>query len=222
MRLLYAATKTRPDIDLPTILLTRVQGHPNPVLLKHAERILIYLDGTKDKKLTYRKTTEPKLDANWAPRVTIKGAADATFEMAHSTSGYTFHMSGGAVAWSAKKQTALALSSYEAEIVAGSQAACEGVFLRGINGEVGNKQMEPTVLEMDSSSAIDLAQDPMMCEKSKHIARRDLFLRELVERKIMAPVYVKTTDNVADALTKPLEKSLFVKHRATLLGEIDL
>ena len=61
-----------------------------------------------------------------------------------------------------------------------------------------------------------------MHEASKHIARRDLFLRELVERGEIETTFVKTADNVADALTKPLEKSSFLKHRAALLGEITI
>ncbi|MGB0243952.1 MAG: reverse transcriptase domain-containing protein [Candidatus Nanopelagicales bacterium] len=222
MQMLYIATKTRPDIALPIALLTRVQGYPNPTLLKHAERVLIYLAGTREKKLTYHKTVKSELNMSWAPRVTVKGSADSTFEMAHSTSGYVFFLSGAAVAWSVKKQKSIALSSYEAEVMAGSLAACEAVFLRGIMSETGNTQLEPTVIQMDSSSAIDLANDPVMHDASKHIARRDLFLRELVERKVVSATYVKTADNVADALTKPLDKSLFFKHRTLLLGENDI
>ena len=56
---------------------------------------------------------------------------------------------------------------------------------------------------------------------SKHIARRDLFLRELVERGVIETVAVKTADMVADVLTKPLEKSVYLKHRDTLLGSSD-
>ena len=38
----------------------------------------------------------------------------------------------------------------------------------------------------------------MQHAKSKHIARRDLFLRELVERGITVPKYVPTSANIAD------------------------
>ena len=117
-----------------------------------------------------------------------------------------------------KKQQTIALSSYEAEVVAGSLAGCEAVFIRGILAEVGQTQSGPTVLKMDNSSAIDLANDPVMHSTSKHIARRDLFIRELVQRDMIKPVFVKTANNVADALTKPLHKGPFLGHRNTLLG----
>ena len=71
---------------------------------------------------------------------------------------------------------------------------------------------------MDNSSAIDLAWDPTHYNKTKHIARRDLFIRELVERKVISPKFVTTVKNVADVLTKPVKKDTFLKHRVALLG----
>ena len=131
---------------------------------------------------------------------------------------FLFIMACAAIAWIVQKQRSIALSTYEAEIMAGSLAACDIVFLRGILSELRSTQSGPTVLRMDNTGAIDLANDPMHHSKSKHIARRDLFLRELVERGQITTVAVKTSDMVADALTKPLEKSIFLKHRDTLLG----
>ena len=34
--------------------------------------------------------------------------------------------------------------------------------------------------------------------------------------------YIRTDDNAADALTKPLERARFSKHRAYLLGMVDV
>ena len=51
-----------------------------------------------------------------------------------------------------------------------------------------------------------------------HIARRDLFIRELVEREVISPKFVTTVKNVADVLTKPVKKDTFLKHRVALLG----
>ena len=50
------------------------------------------------------------------------------------------------------------------------------------------------------------------------IDRRDLFVRELVARKVVVTKFVPTAQNVADILTKPLPRQAFQKHRATLLG----
>lgn len=218
MQLLYCAHQARPDIAISVGLLTRVQAWPSPDLLKRAERVLIYLSGTMDMMLTYTASGDIALSIAWAPRVTLVGVSDASFGLAHSTSGYAFFISGAAIMWSTKKQATIALSTYEAEVVAGSMAACAAVAIRGILGEVRLAQTEPTMLYMDSSSAIDLANDPMHYDKSKHIARRDLFIRELVENNVIKTKFIPTAKNSADALTKPLYKAPFIAHRAKLLG----
>ena len=53
----------------------------------------------------------------------------------------------------------------------------------------------------------------MYYDRSKHIARRVLFIRELVAKNIIQPEFIRTEDNPADALTKPLPKVAFIKHR---------
>ena len=58
----------------------------------------------------------------------------------------------------------------------------------------------------------------MFHAKAKHINRRDLYIRELVERKVIRTEYIASGDNPADMLTKPLDKQLFQKHRATIMG----
>ena len=218
MQLLYCSYQARPDISISVGLLTRVQAYPSPELLKRAERVLIYLAGTPDVKLTYTAQGNTTPTAAWAPRVTLAGAADASFAVAHSTSGFAFFLSGAAIQWASKKQQTIALSTYEAEVVAGSMAACSAVAIRGILEEIGLEQTDPTALAMDSSSAIDLANDPMHYDKSKHIARRDLFIRELVENEIIKPFHIATTKNPSDMLTKPLSKAAFNAHRATMMG----
>ena len=218
MKLLYAACQARPDIAVSVGLLSRVQAWPNPDLMLRAERIAIYAYGTKDLKLTYVKTDKTTPTSYWAPRAVVAGHADSTFELAHSTTGYVWSLANAAIAWISKKQETIAISSAQAEISAGSEAACEGVHQRGLMAEAGHVQNEPTVLYLDSSNAIDLANDPMHHAKAKHIDRRDLFIRELVENGVIMPKYVKTADNPADALTKPLPKALFVKHRAKIMG----
>ena len=168
-------------------LLTRVQAWPNPDLLKRAERILIYLHGTKSLKLHYRAVRDIASTLHWAPRIIIEGASDATLSAAHSTTGWAIGIVGGGAvyAWSSHKQDCIALHTQHAEIIAGSHCACQIVCDRNICDEIGVPQTEPTVLKMDNTSSIDLANDPMYFSKAKHIARRDLFVRELVERNVL-------------------------------------
>ncbi len=217
MRCLYVARQTRPDICAAVNYLSRVQAYPSPDLLKRVERVLIYLWGTKSMALTYSSAPDTNLQFVWAPRAVVHGRSDANFEVGHSTSGYVFILTA-AVSWATKKQDSVALHTQHAEINAGSLAACEAVCLRGLLAEAGHPQRYPTLLLMDNSSSIDLAFDPVLHAKTKHIERRDLFIRELVSRDVVKPRYVSTANNTADVLTKPLTRQAFIRHRATMLG----
>ena len=218
MQLLYASSQARPDIAIAVSLLTRVQAYASPELLHRAERVLIYLHGTKDLKLTYSKTGNVNTHLVWAPRVTVEGYSDSSWDVAHSTSAYVFRLANATISWMTKKQTDIALSSLDGEVRAGSLAACETIPIRGTMEELGFPQKKPTILFMDSSNAINLAHDPVSYSSSKHIARRDLFIRELVENNVLTPKSIPTAKNVADALTKPLERGRFQEHRAVLFG----
>ena len=217
MQLLYVASNCRPDLAIAVGLLSRVQAWASPSLLQHAERALLYAFHTRKLPLTYTPS-ESSLSMHWSPHVLV-GASDASHDIAHSTSAYVFILANAAVSWAVKKQHSIALTPYHAEVMAGSLAACEAVFLRGLLKELGRAPEEATVLEMDCSSAIDFAYDPTLHKASKHIERRDLFIRELVDRGELKPVKVKTGNNVSDALTKPLPKGAFVAHRARVLNE---
>ena len=86
-----------------------------------------------------------------------------------STSGYVFKLAGGAISWSSKKQPSVALSSTEAEYIAGAHTAKELMWLRHLFGEVGLPDDDPTVLLMDNQSAITIAKNPQYYDQMKHI-----------------------------------------------------
>jgi hypothetical protein len=217
-QLLYLARQCRPDISCAVGYLSRVQMWPNQDFLHRAERVLHYVVSTKHLKLTYTKQGSPSTTLHWAPRVTIEGHSDSTLDIAHSTSGYVFAKNGSLISWSCKKQDSIALHTQHAEIIAGSEAGCEAISLLGLESDVGTNSSAPMKLFMDNTSAIDLAKEPMYFSKAKHIARRDLFMRELYDKKVVAPQFISTAKNVADALTKPLPKATFIAHRTKMFN----
>ena len=72
----------------------------------------------------------------------------------------------------------------------------------------------PAVLHIDNKSALAQASDPASLDASKHVDLRAHFLRERVRDRDIAPVYVATTDNWADGLTKPLAAPAFTRFAA--------
>ena len=88
-------------------------------MAKAARRVLLYLHGTRELGLRYAASSRP-----------IYGMSDSDWTTRRSTSGFAFFLAGAAIAYLSKKQPTTAMSSTEAEIMAGSLAALEAVYLR--------------------------------------------------------------------------------------------
>ena len=102
--------------------------------------------------------------------------------------------------------------------MAASLAALEAVFLRGLVGSCGVEQSDPTVIGIDNQGAVALAKSYVSNSRTKHIERRHLKIRELVEELVVKAEYVPTADNVADILTKALGRRQFEKLRTIMLN----
>jgi transposase InsO family protein len=207
--LMYCAVATRPDIAFPVGLLSQFVENPGRIHWEAVKRIYRYLSGTKAWRLVYGSTTndlEGYTDAD--------GASQAH---RHAISGYAFLIDGGAVSWSSRKQELVTLSTAEAEYVAATHAAKEGLWLRRFIGEVFQPIQTPTTLYSDSKSAIALTQDGSYHARTKHIDIRYHFIRFVVQNGSIHLIYCPTEDMVADTLTKALP-STKAKHFASSLG----
>ena len=135
-----------------------------------------------------------------------------------------FTYNQAAISWASKKQNSVAISSCEAEIMALSEAAKEGVFLRRFLDELGlgssspTSLAPPTSLATDNKAARDLACSPEHHEKTKHIERRHFYVRELVENEELIVPFVSTTSKMADFFTKPLAGEQFYRLRSTIMN----
>ena len=97
-----------------------------------------------------------------------------------STSGFVFMLGSGAVSWSLKKQSVVALYTTEAEYIAATLCACRCVWLRRVLEKLGVEEKTGTVIMCDNNSTIQLSKNPVFHGKSKHIDVRFHFLRDLV------------------------------------------
>ena len=97
--------------------------------VKHLFR---YLKGTIDYKLTYSPSSDNELFTSYTD-------ADHTGcpDTGRSTSGYVIKMGSGAISWSSRLQTIVALSTTKAEFVAAISAGQEILWLRNLLLEFG-------------------------------------------------------------------------------------
>jgi hypothetical protein len=214
---LYAAVTTRPDLAKAMTALGRYMANPGPSHMQGIKRVFRYLAGTLDLGVEYRnelwKTPalpysvpayEPVTftDSDWA------GEQDGLF----STSGTLTFLAGGPIAWKAVLQRIQAQSSGEAEYIAMSDGAKDILYIRRVLYRMSfYRPIGPTRMLVDSSAAISIASKSGITSKTKHIALRYHFVRKLIADGYIQPVKVATQYNVADVLTKAVDKQTFMR-----------
>ena len=109
-----------------------------------------------------------------------------------------------------------ALSSCEAEYIASANAACQGIWLSRLLGELLGISTPKVKLLVDNKSAIALSKNPVHHERSKHIDTRYHFIRDCVDKGEVDIGHVSTADQLADILTKALGRVRFVELRQQL------
>lgn len=202
--LMYLATTSRPDIGYAVSYLSRFLDKPTQETYNAGKRILRYLQGTKDKKLTYYKNTSNNIN--------LYGYSDADWgtdkKDRKSVSGCMILYGNNPVLWFSKKQGCVALSSSEAEYVAAAASAQDLMNLKGILKDFNISH--DTVLFCDNKSSIMLSKSNQNSKRSKHIDIKHHYLKDLVLNKEIIIEYVSTDQNLADILTKSLGKETFL------------
>lgn len=209
--LMYLAIGTRPDIAYAVGKLAQFNSNPGPIHWEAVKRVFRYLKGTIDLRLTYREDGSADIftaysDSDYA------GCIDTR----KSTTGYALKMGTGAVSWSSKKQTFVALSSTEAEYVAASITGQEVVWMRSLLQELHFKVNEASPLNMDNQSAIAAIENPEHHGRMKQVDVRYHWIRDGARFKRLRTTYLPTEEMPADMLTKPLSAALIERHRLDL------
>ncbi|KAK2404675.1 putative mitochondrial protein [Trifolium repens] len=202
--------QSRPDISYAVGYISRFMSKPLKSHFLAAKRILRYINGTVHYGVLFpyssnRETLELVgfSDADWCgDKIERK-----------STSGYLFKFQGAPVSWCSKKQSVIALSSCEAEYVAGSLTSCQANWLQSLLSEMGIIEDITVVLNLDNKSAINLAKNPISHGKSKHIETRFHFLRDQVSKGKLKLEFCSSEDQQADILTKVVKRDQFLKLR---------
>ena len=214
--LMYLAVFTRPDIAYAVNQCAKFMSNPGPTHMLAAKRIIKYLAGTKDRKLTYTRTTDPAL----ANVLTCYADADHAGDpdSRRSVTGFVTTLNGGAVSWQSVRQQVVALSSAEAEFYAASVAGTDVQYMRRLLEELDHPQFAPMLMHEDNMACIVMSESAAMYHKARHIDTRVYHLRELCKNGEMKLVKVESAKQTADSLTKGTLRPLFVEHLRGMLG----
>ncbi len=180
------------------------------------KRILRYLAGSSNLGLWFKAQVPRRhllcgfSDADWAGDT--KGRK--------STSGYVCFVAGSLISWASRKQPIVALSTMESEYVAMAAVAREMLSLKSLLSEIG-LVVDSAVVYVDNSPAVFVSQNPVVTQRSKHIDIRYHFLRDVVERKMLTFQWVPSHLQLADILTKYLDRQVFSRLRERLVGRVE-
>ena len=144
--------------------------------------------------------------------------ADANWRPTRPTSGFVIFLAGGAIASCCRRQTCIAMSTTEAELVALADCAIELIYMKNLLEFVGYEWDEPIQVETDNKGAYDLCHRFTSAQHSHHIDRKMFKMRELNAAGVVKVKFVATEENTADLFTKILHRQPFEKHRSTVMN----
>ena len=126
----------------------------------------------------------------------------------------------GPISWSSTNQTAIALSSIEAEYKGVVNATTQCLWLQGIHGEFGIEYDTSTVIYCDNQSTIQISIDLVKRQKTKHIEIHMHYIIGLVHDEVIALHYCTSSEQLANIFTKGFFEKTF-NNLKSLLGIYD-
>lgn len=210
--LIYLTCLTCPDLAFPVHFVFQFMASYRADHWGQVKKILRYVKSTQHYNITYSRSHPSKslqeyTDSDW-------GADPVTRK---SVGAYLFMLADAPVTWACKKNQSVCLSSTESEYKAMTSAAKEVVWCRRCLSYLGQAQKQPIVIPFDNSGAIALCNNPIFYVRTKHIAVHHHFIRDVVAQGETVVQYVKTTKNLANALTKRLPSETLKRH-CTAMG----
>ncbi|GKE22644.1 hypothetical protein Tco_1434156 [Tanacetum coccineum] len=199
--LLYP-TESTSAIIFSVCLCARFQEAPQTSHLEAVNRIFRYIKGITHLGLWYHKGT--------GIETVVYADSDHAGDYVDrkSTSDICMFVGCCLTSWFSKKQTALVISTTEAEYVSARKAYQQVLSMKEalIDYDI---RLDNVPIMCDNKGAIDLSKTPVQHSRTKHNEIRHHFLCDNVQKGHISIKKVSSIDNIADILTKPLKRESF-------------
>ena len=227
-KLNYLEKGTRSDISYIVHQCARFVEDPKESHAKALRWLARYLVGSRNKGFIMKpdrsKGMEVYVDADFAGNWDRKDTQNR--DTARSRHGYIIKYMGCPVVWKSQLQQEIALSSTESEYTGLSYALREAIPIMELLKEMTNhgfidKYQHPTVyckVYEDNSGALEMATVHKYRPRTKHINVKLHHFREYVDRKEIQISQIRTDEQEADYLTKPVSIEILRKLRMKVMG----
>lgn len=172
---------------------------PTDVHWRAAHRVLMYARDNADLSITlgsHNLTLSGHSDLDWAKKR----------EYRWSTTGFLFCLGKSPVSLKSKQKPTIALLLTEAKYMAPTDTACQAIWWRTILVKLGILNLSlPTVIHYNNKGAGELARNPCLHSRSKHIDVKHHFICECLANSTVSLTQVPTLSMLAEVLTKPLK-----------------
>jgi hypothetical protein len=190
---MYLASSTQPDLAYAVNLLARYSTNPSTKHWEALDYLIGYLKGTTGLKLRFNGEEEGLdlwTDANWGG------------EHKRLTSGFVVKMSRDSIAWGAKRQTVVALSTCAVKYISLSDGAQHlaalSILLDDIQHHLKMK------IYCNNEAAILIAGNNASKKKTRYLIRAFYFINDFVRAKNIKINWTSTINQQADIFTKKL------------------
>lgn len=214
-KLMWLNCRTRPDLDFVVNLLSRFVRCAS---FKHYElarnRVLRYLNGTrslgvaffageKGMKLIGSSDADLAGDLNSARTVLSSHVRFGDFGTVHS---------------SCSLERKICTSTGQAETYSFSRLLKEIIWERKLLQELGFPQTDPTPCYTDNDGVVIQSTKMVNHAAAKHYRISQAFIRQVCSEGIATALPIDTHSNCSDIGTKALTGTLFLRHRAAIMG----
>ncbi|CAH9133229.1 unnamed protein product [Cuscuta epithymum] len=205
--LLQYLSLTRPDVSYATNRLSQYMHGPVVAHWLAAKRILRYLKGSTCHGLLLRPgkclSISAFADADWGGLGTS----------GKSTTAYVVYFGSSIVSWKSSLQKSVSRSSTEAEYRALANATAEVLWIQNLLRDIDVVPSSAPSLFCDNLSATYVCKNPVFHSRMKHLSLDYFFVRDLVAAGQLHVHHVPSKAQLADVLTKPLGRALFLHFR---------
>ncbi|GKE26202.1 hypothetical protein Tco_1441586 [Tanacetum coccineum] len=194
--------KLTKDDEADSVDSSKYRENPKTTHLEAVKRIFRYVRGTTHLGLWYSKGT--------GIETIVYADSDHTGDYVDrkSTSGVCTFMGYYLTSWFAKKQTALPISTIEAEYVSTGKACQQALCMKQALIDY-DKRLDDVPIMCDNKGAINLSKNLIQNSRTKHIEIRHHSLRDNVQKGNISIDKVVSEDNIVDIFTKPLKREEF-------------